>query len=152
MANFKFNPITGKLDLVGDASIDTTNFVTKFNSAETDTNLSIGDVVYMKSNGHIDKAIATGALTHKVVGLSAENKLATTSCKFINDADLTMADWTSVIGSTNLTPNAIYFLSHLVAGQLTTTPTTTTGEFIVEVGVALSVTTLAIGIKRSILL
>jgi hypothetical protein len=62
-----------------------------------------------------------------------------------------LANWTSITGSANLTALGDYFLSS-TPGMLTTSPSSTPGQTVQFVGFALSTTDLLIGIQESILL
>jgi hypothetical protein len=121
-------------------------------SGESDATLTKGTPVYIKGNGHIDSAKADASGTSTVVGLLMSDVLATISGDFQADGNITLADWTAVIGAATLTIGSIYYLSATSAGMLTTTAPTAVGEYVCRVGMAISTTTLAIEIDPKILL
>lgn len=57
-----------------------------------------------------------------------------------------------VIGLSGLTPGAVYFLSAATAGAMTVTPPSTTGQYVVRLGTALSATEFQFAPERTILL
>ena len=80
-------------------------------SATTDSNVVIGQPVYVNSTGHVDLSCAnlTGAKT--VSGLATTSVSSGATVSFDTDGKITQSDWTSVIGSTNLTPGSYYYLA-----------------------------------------
>lgn len=146
-----FNPFTGKLDYTG-IDPDLSGYVPKYQSAEADANISAGMAVYMTGAGHIDKAQADASGTSSVVGLLSADVSTGFSGQFQKDGAITLADWTAVIGSTDLTVGAIYFLDPSTAGMLTTIAPTAIGEYVCVVGQAITTKILAIEIQPKILL
>jgi hypothetical protein len=57
-----------------------------------------------------------------------------------------------VTGLSGLTPGAIYYLSAATAGAMTVTPPSTTGQYVVRLGTALSATEFMFSPERAILL
>jgi hypothetical protein len=121
-------------------------------SAETDGNLVTGTPVYITAAGHVAPAVANNGQTAQVVGLSLGTFLANVSAQYTTEGEVTSNDWTGVTGSSTLQPGYIYFLDPATPGRLTTVPPTSTGQYIVPVGRALSTTTLAIELSPTILL
>ena len=119
--------------------------------ATFDSNTLVGQPLYAKASGNVDLADASAISTAEIVGLAYEDASATEDKRYTPDGRITLDDWTNVVGSTNLTPGAVYFLS-ATAGQLTTTAPTVVGEIVVRVGKALSTTTFDIEIGPTILL
>ncbi len=110
--------------------------------------ITIGTPVYVKSNGSVDKAAAGTAGTKNVLGLVREASIAAAASGNIQtDGVLTSADWTAVIGATTLTAGSMYYLS-TTAGQLTTTPPSSSGNYVVRVGLAIATDTLEIDTDR----
>lgn len=99
--------------------------------SETDANLIVGDVVYAPTADHVDKARADVMSTSHVIGIS------TTVVASGAKARIQTCGVISIPGA-SFTTDAIYYLSESTAGTLTTTPTTTPGETIVAVAIALS--------------
>lgn len=113
--------------------------------------ITIGQPVYVDGAGSVDLAQANASGTAKVAGLVEAASIASAASGAIKYGGvLSSADWTSVIGSTNLTPGARYYLSAANPGELTATAPDTTGHFVVGVGVALSTTELLVEIERPI--
>lgn len=113
--------------------------------------ITVGQAVYIKSNGDIDLAMADASATAKVVGVVADATIATgTSGNIRTSGALASADWTTVTGSATLTPGERYYLDNTSAGMLTATPPDATGEFVVAVGMALSTTELLVEVARPI--
>jgi hypothetical protein len=111
--------------------------------------ITIGMPVYVKGNGNVDKASAAAAGTRAVLGLVKDASIAAAASGFIQtDGVLTSADWTAVAGVATLTAGAIYYLS-TTAGQLTTTPPSSSGNYVCKVGIAISTDTLEIDTDRS---
>jgi hypothetical protein len=57
-----------------------------------------------------------------------------------------------VTGLSGLTPGAVYYLSAATAGAMTVTPPSTTGQYVVRLGTALSATEFQFAPERAILL
>lgn len=104
-----------------------------------------GMAVYISASGTVKKAKADAAGTSKAFGLVSDASIsAAASGQIIFEGILSMADWTSIIGTTSLTFDTYYFLSPNTAGLLTATPPTTVGQLNVIVGHALSATEMEI--------
>jgi len=117
----------------------------------------IGAPVYSDANSGFKKAQANAAGTQGVIGLVAQapNIAAGASGAVCLDGILsaTTAQWDAVTGDTGgLVFNAKYYLDPATAGKLTQTAPTTTGQYVREVGRALSTTELKVDIQPSILL
>lgn len=113
--------------------------------------ITIGQVVYVDGAGSVNLAKADNETTAKAIGLVEDASIATLDTGMIlTDGTLTSSDWTSVTGSAILTPGSVYFLSDTTAGQITTTPPTLSGSFVVRIGTAISTTTLEVSISRPI--
>jgi len=121
-------------------------------TAEVDSDVKVGHIVYLKANGHIDLAKADIASTTHAAGLVIEDTTANTACQYISEGQVERADWTDIAGSASLTPGATYFLSDTQAGRLMPVATNTIGRYVVRIGRAVSVTTLDVEIEWPILL
>jgi hypothetical protein len=116
----------------------------------------IGAPVYSDSAGTFKKAKADAAGTKSVIGL-------------INDASITngvagnimvngyltatTGQWDAICGTSGgLTFGTRYYLSATTAGLLTSTAPSSVGQYVVEVGIALSTTIMKVDIKPAILL
>lgn len=135
---------------------DTLDIATSGNQVFSATNqnaaaITIGQPVYIAGANAVDVALADVRATSGVIGLVLDASIdAGAVGNILTDGVLTSADWTAVVGATELTTGSVYFLSDTVAGALTTTATTTTGSFVTRVGTAISPTTLEVTISRPI--
>lgn len=118
--------------------------------------INIAQPVYVKSDGDVDLAKADTAATTNVGGLVADPTIATTTTGVIATRGIltaTTAQWDAVTGDTGgLTPGSFYYLDAATAGKLTKIPTETTGEYVAQVGQAVSTVQLVINIEQTILL
>ena len=113
--------------------------------------ITIGQPVYVDGSATVDLARANAAATDRAIGLVADASISAAASGAIRHGGVvSSANWTPVIGSTNLTAGADYFLSATTAGQLTATAPTTAGQFVSYVGHAISTTKLLIEIERPI--
>jgi hypothetical protein len=113
--------------------------------------ISIGQAVYVDGAGSVDLAQADAETTSNAIGLVQDASVASgASGMVITDGVLVSADWTTVTGSATLTAGGKYFLSDATAGQITLTPPTLAGSYVVRVGTAISATELEISISRGI--
>ena len=98
-----------------------------------------GAPAYIVSNNTANLASATGLVKSRVVGLITQAASVNEATIVQTDGSVTIADWTSVIGATSLTPGSVYFL-HTTDGQMSTTPPTGDGDVVVTMGVAVTTT------------
>jgi hypothetical protein len=102
----------------------------------------IGQAVYNDVAGGVKKAQANAAATQKVLGLVSDVTVATGQPVNVQTSDIltaTTVQWDAVTAqSGGLTPNTDYFLDPAAPGRLTTTATSTTGQYLRRVGYALS--------------
>jgi hypothetical protein len=110
--------------------------------------------VYVKSNGHIDKAKADAVGTTEVLGLVSDVSIPTTesgNVRFGGVLTATTTQWDAVAGTTGgLSAGSIYFLSETTAGEITATPPDGSGEYLERLGKALSTTELQLNIMPPI--
>lgn len=103
----------------------------------------IGTPVYISSSGSVNKASAAALGTKKVFGLVRSTSIAAATSGLIQlDGVLvaTTGQWDAVAGTTGgLVANTIYYLS-ATAGLLTATPPAVSGNYVAQVGLALSST------------
>lgn len=85
------------------------------------------------------------------IGLVAQDIDINFSGNVSTSGPLTQADWTNVTGGSLLATIAVYYLD-TVAGRLTVTPPTATGNVVQFVGRALTPNTLDIAIEQTTLL
>ena len=108
----------------------------------------IGNVVFFNTVGDAVKAQADVEATMLGVGFASETIADTTSGDFQVDGIMiaTEAEWNAVTeeGAGGLTEGAKYFVSEITAGKITTTAPSVVGEFVVQIGIALTSTKLKI--------
>lgn len=91
----------------------------------------------------------TAAVTGIAIAVGVEN--SSVLVKYAGPIRLTAAQWDVITGETGgLTRQARYFLSSATAGKLTQTAPVTSGEFVTQVGIALSATDLMIQIGSTV--
>lgn len=103
----------------------------------------IGASSYIDSANTIKYANADSIDTKDAIGLCTEEIAISGSGVVQVDGllILTTAQWDIATGDTGgLTPGAVYFLSDVTIGRITKTATTTTGHYIVKMGIAVSTT------------
>jgi len=118
--------------------------------------LVIGNAVYVKSNGNMDKAQANAAATTELLGLVADTTINTATAGDVQAdgfLEATTGQWDAVTGGTGgLTAGAMYYLDPSTAGKFTSTAPSTAGQYVVRVGQAMSTTVMNIRIEAPILL
>jgi hypothetical protein len=117
----------------------------------------IGAPVYSDANDGFKKAKADAGGTALVIGLVSQSPSITNATAGTVGVSgiltATTAQWDAVTGQVGgLTFNTRYYLSAATSGLLTITAPTTTGNYVVEIGQALSTTEMSINIKKRILL
>jgi len=112
--------------------------------------------VYNDANDGVKKAKADASGTKDVIGLVADASIANGvagSIQVNGILSATTGQWDAVFGTTGgLTKGTRYYLSAGTAGLGTVSAPNTTGQYVVELGLALSTTELMIQIKSPILL
>lgn len=117
----------------------------------------IGQVLYSDGNTSVGLAQANADATSKVVGLAVAGVTAAASgsVQYAGVLTATTGEWDAVCGTTGgLTANTKYYLSDTGAGNMLEAGNLggiTQGEYVVEIGRALSTTELLIEPKRRIL-
>lgn len=114
-----------------------------------------GQVVYLDTNDGVKKAKADAAGTANAFALASIAVTNGVAGVYATDGILTLTtgQWDTAFGTSGgLTANAIYYLSAATAGLGTGTAPATVGQYVVRLGIALSTTELAIGIRDPILL
>lgn len=120
-------------------------------SAEADSPITAGQVLYLKQSGHLDLASAAAIGTARACGLAITSGAAATAIDYSTDGVIELPDWTAITGTASLSPGQIYFLD-TQPGMLTLLAPTLDGQVVVNVGIALSSTTLSIEIQTPIAL
>ncbi len=118
-------------------------------------NTPAGAPVYSISSGTVDKAQANGSAATQAWGLAkqAGSIGSPGPVQYAGVLQLATSDWDVITGgSGGLTATSPYYLDPNNPGQMTTTPPTTTGQYVVELGKALSTEEFLIAPKAPILL
>lgn len=123
---------------------------TTYQSAIFDSTAQVGMVLYVPSSGHVDLARANSTATSWAVGLVSRAASSGNIGEYQTGGEITLSDWTSIIGSTNLSPGAYYYLSATTAGLLTTNAPSSPGQQVVAVARALTTETINIEIAQAI--
>lgn len=104
----------------------------------------IGTPVYNDANDGVKKAKADAAGTVNMIGLvrtASISGAASGSVQTDGTLTATTGQWDAITGgSGGLTRGTRYFLSAATAGMLTSTPPSSVGQYVVEVGIAISTT------------
>lgn len=113
----------------------------------TGSSVAMCRAVYPTSTG-FGLAQANASATKNVIGLVRDTAIAINASGNIQSDGVftaTTAQWDAVTGATGgLTPGAIYYLSATAAGTISSTPPTTAGQYVVQLGIALSSTSMDI--------
>lgn len=115
----------------------------------------IGAPVYNDAADGVKKAIATTSAASIVLGLVTDVSItngATGSIAVSGVLTASTAQWDAVAGTTGgLTFGTRYYLD-VTAGKISATAPSTVGQYVVEIGIALSTTELKINILKRVLL
>lgn len=111
--------------------------------------LLAGQPVYLDADA-MRPAQAIDSQLADVWGLAASDGEADSDVACTTNGQITLENWTPISGSPTLIPGATYYLHPLIAGTITTTPPTTTGQFVVPLGKALSPLTFGVKIEPPI--
>ena len=103
--------------------------------------LSAGDMVYFNASGAVLKADATAIAKQARGYVTVAVANAANATVFFDDSNTAL---------TGLTSGLTYYLS-VVSGGVTSTPTTTSGQIVQEIGFAASATTLRVNIQEPII-
>jgi hypothetical protein len=104
----------------------------------------LGEFVYLFSAGNAKKA--------KADAIGTKNALAVALATITPSASGTYQTDGIVTGLSGLTAGAVYYLSDATAGAMTATAPTSTGSYVVRLGIAISTTEFEISIERPVLL
>lgn len=114
----------------------------------------IGTAVYSSANDTVDKARADAVGTVDTIGLVSDVSISAAAVGGVQTNGIlaaTTGQWDAVAGTTGgLTKNVKYYLSSATAGLISSTPPSSAGQFVVEVGIAISTTEMKIDIQRRI--
>ena len=116
---------------------------------------AVNELLYLITSGPnlgtLAPASASAMSSANVVGAALQAKTAGENVSYTRNSTISITNANVIVdgGGTTLTPGATYYLS-TNAGNYTTTAPTTTGQVIVDVGVALSNNQMAIEIQTPI--
>jgi len=112
--------------------------------------------VYVDAASGVKKGKADAAGTKSIIGLVSDTSITNgVAGNIIINGFLTATtgQWDAVFGTTGgLTFNTRYYLSAATAGLATATAPSTVGQYVLELGIAISTTVLKVDIKSPILL
>lgn len=114
----------GTIGLQGATGATGTGGATPIDS-EADDTILIGQPIYVKGNGHIGLADSNSMPQCLVAGVALNDTAIGFSCPWVLSTVITRSDWTAIVGTTNLTTGALYFLS--LTGTMTNISSTITG-------------------------
>jgi hypothetical protein len=109
--------------------------------------VAVGQPTYISGNNTVNLADASLSSTANVLGLVSVGASASNTATVLSEGSVNQADWTSVIGTTNLTPGSVYYLSG-TTGKMTTTKPTGGADVIIQLGTAVSVTKFNIEVQE----
>ena len=124
-----------------DASITEKDVVTLTN--DNAGSMSLGEVVYISSDDGCDLAQADAVGTADAIGLVADASIASSASGTVQTDGI-------LVSAGSFTAGDIMYLDATTAGSMTSTPPSSSGEFIVELGKAINTTDLEITIRRRI--
>jgi hypothetical protein len=113
--------------------------------------VSVGQPVHVSSSNTISLSDADTLSTAQVLGLVSVSASGGGTATVLSEGIVTLSDWTSIIGTTNLTPGAVYYLS-TTAGQMASTPPTGNSDIVVRLGIALTTDTIDIEVNNIVTL
>jgi hypothetical protein len=120
------------------------------------TSIVICTPVYNDASDGVKKAKADAAAAKNVIGMVQATTIANGASGIIQVNGVltaTTAQWDVVTGQVGgLIQRTRYYLSGATAGMITDTAPSTAGQYVVEVGIALSATELKIDVSTPILL
>jgi len=128
-----------------------------FTNGESSATITIGMPVYISAADTVKMAKANALGTINPIGFMQATSTAagsTGAVQLTGDLSATTVQWDAVCTgeSGGLTPGALYYLDPAAYGKITVTAPTAVGQYIQQVGTAISTTEMKIDIKMSILL
>jgi hypothetical protein len=109
--------------------------------------VAVGQPIYISASDTVNLADASLSSTANVLGLVSVGASASNTATVLSEGSVNQADWTSVTGTTNLTPGSVYYLSG-TTGKMTTTKPTSGGDIIIQLGTAVSTTKFNIEVQE----
>lgn len=114
-----------------------------------------GTPVYASANDSVNKAKADASGTMRCIGLAAGTIVTATPgpIAVLGPLTLTTAQWDAAFGTTGgLTVGVTYYVSATTVGTGTATAPSTVGQYVQEIGVAISTTELLVNPRPPVLL
>lgn len=99
--------------------------------------IAVGQPLYVSSSNTVNLADADSINTSTAIGLAKTAATANEEVAVLTEGSLVQDDWTSVIGTANLTPSTIYYLD-TSSGMMTSSVPSGEGDVIVSLGVAVT--------------
>ena len=121
----------------------------------TGVNILANQLVYITSTGDIDLADASDITKAKVAGIAVAAATSGNPITYTRNQPVNIINVSAVVDGapSTLETGKLYFLSGTNPGNYTRTPdTTTSGAVLVEVGLALSTSNMAIEIQREVVI
>ncbi len=84
--------------------------------AEADSDIVIGKVLYVVSDGHVDLAANDSSVYAHAIGIAATAVSAGASVEYVTEGRVYLANWSVIIGSSLLTPGTEYYLKEETGG------------------------------------
>jgi hypothetical protein len=109
--------------------------------------VAVGQPTYISGNNTVNLADASVSSTANVLGLVSVGATASNTATVLSEGSVNQADWTSVTGTTNLTPGSVYYLS-ATTGKMATTKPTGGADIIIQLGTAVSTTKFNIEVQE----
>jgi hypothetical protein len=109
--------------------------------------VAVGQPTFISGNNTVNLADASLSTTANVLGLVSVGASASNTATVLSEGSVDQADWTSVIGTTNLTPGSIYYLS-ATTGKMSTTKPSGSADIIIQLGTAVSITKFNIEVQE----
>ena len=146
--------LTGN-DNTPNANQDQSALVATGTVASGTANILVNQLVYVTATGEIDLADASSATTAKVAGVAVSAAVAGGTITYTRNQPVNIINVSAVVDGApeKLENGKLYFLSATNPGNYTRTPdTTTSGAVLVEVGLALDTSNMAIEIQREVVI
>lgn len=106
-------------------------------------NLTIGDAVYLSTDGYVYKAIATNAMMANVLGIISKNSLQSQEVFYVSSGYATTLQ--------QLITGEKYWLSETIAGMYQSFPPVLTGSYSVSIGIGYNIDTLIVQLGTPVL-
>ena len=106
-----------------------------YRTAITDSDIVVGQPIYLKADGHLDLGASTDLITANIIGLSASAAVIGETVQYSTDGVIHSENWLPVTGTVILETGTVYYLAETPGTMTATIPQI--GYFL-KVGTALS--------------